>query len=71
MGAYDGKFLTYEVNANSGGECKQLSQCDLFELFENSKNEQGKSIDLGKSTLGKYSSKEENYSHEFIHFDID
>lgn len=53
VSVYDGNFLTYEVNTNDGGECKQLSQCNLFELFENSKNEQAKSIDLSKSAVGK------------------
>lgn len=50
---YDGMFFTYEVNTIDGKECKQLSQCNLFELYENSKNEQRMSMDAGNSTTGK------------------
>ena len=53
VAGYNGIFFTYEVNTSDGGECKQLSQCNLFELYEHSKNEQRMSMDAGKSTVGK------------------
>jgi len=40
VAGYDGLVCVYEVNTNIGGECKQISQHLLFNLSQNSNNQQ-------------------------------
>ncbi|CAF3569281.1 unnamed protein product [Rotaria sordida] len=40
VAGYDGVVYIYEVNKNEGGECKQISQYLLFNISQNSNNQQ-------------------------------
>ncbi len=46
--------LAYEVNTNDGGECKQISQYLLFNMSQNSNNQQTITSNDGRNTVGKF-----------------
>jgi hypothetical protein len=54
VAGYDGMVLAYEVNTNDGGECKQISQYLLFNMSQNSNNQQTITSNDGRNTVGKF-----------------
>jgi len=51
---YNGMVWAYEVNTNDGGECKQISQHLLFNISQNSNNQQPTKINDGRNIVGKF-----------------
>lgn len=53
---YDGNVSIYQVNTKEGGECKQIGQCNLFSILDNTNSEQSprSSVSLPINTPRKY-----------------
>jgi len=49
---YAGVVCIYEVNTNDNGECKQIGQYLLFNMSQNSNNQQTTGTNNRRSTVG-------------------
>jgi len=52
VAGYDGVVCIFEVNTNDGGECKQIGQYLLFNMSQNSNNQQTTGTNNRRSTVG-------------------